>query len=226
MGKSLIITESEKKLILSLYESTPPPSESVFVANKNPFKYPEYESARRIYSPDLVDGDMFYNTDSVKNKEFFNSEIKKSGDDFIKSLYNKTMRHDDILFEILPLSKLNESEYSKNFGGSTTISINLTPVILKIISSDNIEPITNKLISFDTYTYTEKYNLYFTEKDFNKNFHDIVFIGQSPNYGYKITNENINYTWKKLLSGKYKNLSMFPDEYFEIRKIQRVQTDF
>jgi hypothetical protein len=42
----------------------------------------------------------------------------------------------------------------------------------------------------------------------------------------KISSKNINYAWKKLLSSKYKNYGMFPDEYFEIRKIQRQKTDF
>ena len=226
MGK-LIISETEKKNILSLYESTnvtPPPSESVLVANKNPFKYPEYESARRTYSSYLKDGDMFYVTDNLKIMGFLISEIKKSGNDFVKSLYNKTVRHNDDIFEILPLSKLNESEYSKNFGGSTTTHINLTPVILK---NKNYSGETSS-IAYETYTYTPKYSIHFTEEDFNKNFYDIVFIKESDlsDGVAKISIENINYAWKKLLSSKYKNLGMFPDEYFEIRKIQRQTTDF
>ena len=40
MGRRIIISETERKNILSLYESTnvaPPPSESILIAKKNPF---------------------------------------------------------------------------------------------------------------------------------------------------------------------------------------------
>jgi hypothetical protein len=62
MGQKLIITEEEKNRIKLLYEVVTklPPDESILVANKNPYKYPEYESARRVYSSKLVNGDLFY----------------------------------------------------------------------------------------------------------------------------------------------------------------------
>jgi hypothetical protein len=94
MGK-LIISETERKNILSLYESTnvtPPPSESVLIANKNPFKYSEYESARKTYSSNLKDGEMFYEYDRDINDEYGKNYVTN----FYKPLLvNKSIRGDD-----------------------------------------------------------------------------------------------------------------------------------
>ena len=59
MGKRITISETEKRNILSLYTEQQE-SIGILVAKKNPFKYKDFESARRKYSSDLKPGDMYY----------------------------------------------------------------------------------------------------------------------------------------------------------------------
>ena len=60
MGKKYIITESQERILTRLVERELGPEESVLVANKNPFKYEEFDDARREYSRELKDGERFY----------------------------------------------------------------------------------------------------------------------------------------------------------------------
>jgi hypothetical protein len=110
MGK-LIISETERKNILSLYEATtvaPPPSESVLVVNKNPFKYPEYKLSRKLYSTQLKDGDTFYILSKQNNIITSYNEIINN---LIKIYQEKSIRYND---EIVKISmKLNEYSSGK-----------------------------------------------------------------------------------------------------------------
>ena len=86
MGQRLIISEEEQKHIKKLYEAetTPPPSESVLVVNKNPFKYNEYINARKFYGSSLKDGELFF-----KKTDGFNKYIQE---ELSKKIEGKTLR--------------------------------------------------------------------------------------------------------------------------------------
>jgi hypothetical protein len=198
MSKRLVISESEKKEILSLYEvTTPPPSESVLVAKKNPFKYPEYESARREYSSDLKDGDMFYIAPNIN--EYHTEVFKKFTNEFLNSLKNKTIKSNDNIYTFLGTS-MSESVNSYDY-----------EIGFIYIKSNDGEP-----EFYDVYhnsdTSTGKELLYFKSRNGR-------IIISSP-------------MLDDLFSKKYNEfkenhkVESLPDELFEIRKIQRLQTDF
>ena len=205
MGK-LIISETERKNILSLYESTnivPPPSESVFVANKNPFKYPEYEMARREYSGNLKDGDMFYIQKVFNNT----NKIKEFNEKFVKSLYNKTARVGDVIYTFLNPSIIESTNLGRRGSGEYIGEIkvkknNNSPSLYRITKEFN--PTTNKLIIIFDFkaggNIIDRLNFQSISDLYNEGFEKII-----PN---KIIIEDI------------------PDEYFEIRKIKRQQTNF
>jgi hypothetical protein len=217
MGKRIIISESEKKNILSLYETTtvaPPPSESILVVKKNPFKYPEYESARRKYSKDLKDGDLFY----VENGyDAFISKLEKTfNTEFINNLVGKKTRWNDTIIEFVnsnpkpeypmgddPITPPNVNE-SKNFGS------NRTNIIGRIdIKIDGV---------------IKPYNIS-SSVSLNGTYFFLTFIPESFK-DYKIDNiKSINDLYTKEYFKKV-GPQYIPDEYFEIRKIQRIQTDF
>ena len=208
MGK-LIISETERKNILSLYEltnNTPPPSESVLVVNKNPFRYPEYVSARRIYSSDLKDGDLFYVL--IKNNVSYNGNLINSFDsEFVKNLIGKKARRDDKIIEFI-----NPIVYeSKNFGGA---GIEMGEIKIKI--GDNIE-------LYTVHKQTSRLN---NKLSFIINFNPVNY-DPSKNGRFNIPSINNLYTDKYIneIEPKF-NINNLPDEYFEIRKIQRLQTDF
>jgi hypothetical protein len=99
MGQRIIISESDRKHIKKLYESAPPPSESILVANKNPFKYDEYIDARRRYTKDLKDGDMFYQL----NVNTYYRIQRKFETNFMNDLMGKTIRNTsrDLIYEFI-----------------------------------------------------------------------------------------------------------------------------
>lgn len=208
MGK-LIISETEKKNILSLYEATnvvPPPSESILVVNKNPFKYPEYESARRRYTSDLTNGDLFYvdkgaiNYYEQKEDEYNNFEMLKP----IYELKGKTLRGtDDKIYVIVNVT------HSKIKSGEIKIGIEF---IEKGKEND--------------------------KKDYNFNysihFYGNTFIADPKNQallnGLNVIPKTSVDKISEILKNKLKNsfnlpYSEIPDEYFEIRKVQREKTD-
>jgi hypothetical protein len=193
MGK-FIISENERKHILSLYESNmiPPPSESVLIANKNPFKYPEYESARRTYSSDLKDGDMFYIT--IKKHNYERKIEIEFYDDFVKGLYNKTARYDDNIYRFL--SPNTDTPYS--------IGIQVNDGNINDYSLGVYEQWSVTNISFNIIT---------------KGF------GQPSSISIPSITELFNKQYQQIVTPKLQ-IENIPDEYFEIRKIKREQTDF
>jgi len=207
MGQRIIISESEKNHIKNLYEAetAPPPDESVLVAKKNPFKYPEYESARRIYSSDLEDGDMFYEMDT-KYYSDKREEIEKIKNLFLPSLNNKTARFNDDIYTFLT-TPINE------FGGGGTMDIG------EINIKKNDE------------SYTRMYNVFYLPRDKTIRFYypGIKTYSVEKFGEHALTFPKISELFSKQhdeINEKYKNITTLPDEYFEIRKIQRKQTDF
>ena len=206
MGKRIIISESEKKNILSLYETntaTPPPSESVLIVNKNPFKYSEYESARQTYSSNLKDGDMFYMLDNFNFEFYKNNLIEGFSINFLNGLNNKTVRdigngYDDIITFYGPLELENRHSLSNSLW-------NLGNMKLKY--NDGVPKKGEVYLNFKSELSDNNFELRFNNKSFNK------------------INELFNKQYKESVVPKLKKENI-PDEYFEIRKIQRQQTDF
>ena len=93
MGKKYIITESQERILTRLVERELGPEESVLVTNKNPFKYEEFKDARRVYSPELKDGDRFY--------KFDDSGYNRNNDDKLKEkIDDKTIRIGDKIVHV------------------------------------------------------------------------------------------------------------------------------
>jgi len=235
----MILSESEKNRIKGLYglmteaETAPPPDESVLVDKKNPFKYPQYENARKEYKKELVDGDLFYVVDKEKLREILINEVKKYGIQFVNSLNNKTFRMNDTLYKF-SLSNLTESigkELIKEIGTSNYTSIFLSPINIGILDSEN-------MMEYKTFAYVPKSGLYMSDSTFGNNFANELLFLNTENEGSvflnpvyydmvsRISNKNINQNWLNFIKSKIPNASIFPDDLFEIRKIQRQQTDF
>jgi|LauGreDrversion4_2_1035121.scaffolds.fasta_scaffold402451_2 hypothetical protein len=211
MGK-LIISETERKNILSLYEETnitPPPSESILVANKNPFKYPEYESARRIYSSDLKDGELFY----MINERGFRSYLITKLDEKLKLLNNKTIRINDKIYGFRVLTPNVDVIYKWPFMSRVYLEFGL-------YDSENIDNLFYK-VYIDWSEHSKYY--YVSHKWKASNLSDSFKNPETGNL--PSTTQDI---FLKQIQNEADNLDMndFPDNIFEIRKIQRQQTDF
>jgi hypothetical protein len=219
MGK-LIISETERKNILSLYEATtvaPPPSESVLVVNKNPFKYPEYKLSRKLYSTQLKDGDTFYILSKQNNIITSYNEIINN---LIKIYQEKSIRYND---EIVKISmKLNEYSSGK-------LDKDYFPYITALISGyigGNKEYEISYLVEPNNYKILLGYyriNYISTSPYYEMKKYFVVpnEVSEDPVYKFFVSFKND--LLKNLQPLKIENL---PDEYFEIRKIQREKTDF
>ena len=199
MGR-LIISETEKKNILSLYESTnvvPPPSESVLVENVNPFKEPKYQSITMSeYKPDLKNGSLFFVLDENKIELWVLSIINND-------LSGKTIRlYNDYKDEIKIIPKFE--------GYGTYVSLNKNPISIK----DKNKACIVKISTGTLYSGAASVNSNGSVKiNYPNDYDDLNSSGVDS---LKIFNSVIS----KILWSKV------PDEYFEIRKIQRQQTDF
>jgi len=199
MGQRIIISESEINHIRKLYETAPPPSESVLVANKNPFKYTEYVLAKRFYDKTLKDGDLFFTYGPE-----FNTYIK---DEINSSFIGKTIRFNfNNTDNILTMEKLNYFSLKKLDGKVGTQCLS----DVSFYSTLNDDRVYKRQVTF-------KYN---SPNKFSVDYYPYT-VG-SKNSVVKLVNEQsflntlFNITsWTKI-----------PDEYFQIRKIQRQQTDF
>lgn len=191
MGKNLIITESEKKHILSLYESAPPPSESVLIANKNPFSETSlrYLSGQTIgeYGGELKDGNLFYvlKRDLIKewclnlvNKTLEGKEVRTFFGGYLNTSGDK----------IVKISKFSEMWFPD--------------VVLAPKDKD-------KLCFYKCYDWVHFSLL----SDGTYTDHDYSTMSDTSNSILNALKPIVS--WKKV-----------PDEYFEIRKIQRQKTDF
>ena len=201
MGK-LIISETEKKNILSLYEKTnvaPPPSESVLVVNKNPFKYNEYINARKFYGSSLKDGELFF-----KKTDGFNKYIQE---ELSKKIEGKTLRgmwnNRDVVIQINRLFVFTKDDgvvgtqcvHSMQFNG--------------LIDSSEQDSIN-----------------YFINPGSEITFEQTIFNGITLRSLGDATIKLVNPQSFKSVIFSVSNWNLIPDEYFEIRKIQRQTTDF
>ena len=227
MSNRIVITEEEKQTIKRLYESAPPPDESVLVTNKNPYKHSEYKSACRLYSKDLVDGDMFYDI------SYFGFS---KGDLGLRHLYEK-MSSDickDIVGKKIRLPKRDEvlevgEDIIVGFDEFMTFGFEL-----KNISSNK-----NYLWVFED----KRATIDGTSRS-GGNAPGSLRKNMTSNAGFGNTRNEVelpegfmNLVVSKILEIKKQtnNLKMdksestivnIPDEYVEIRKIVRTKTDF
>ena len=212
MGQRLIITEEEKNRIKLLYEvtkteTTPPPQESeLVVRDVNPFRYEQYADARRLYSPELKDGDRFYTYHDESYKIGLKSELEKiiegksirisSIDEIVNSVINNIFYKD---------SNSSSVEVSLE-GGKFRTSSNFPFIIIKP---------TSYVINSREYSQEEKLKQTNEFEPYLKNY--INFVQTELKKSLEKYNK---YVIQKV------DLQDVPDIYFDIYKIKRSQTDF
>jgi hypothetical protein len=191
----------------------PPPEESIFVANKNPFRDRQYINARRVYSPQLNDGDLFYN---------INVKCIREDTTFVRlyeSFVNKSIR----ITELDVIVKISSA-----LGGIRYQSFDDT--LLK-----------NGYISF-TYNIHRKYYsvVFILEGGHNRLMcirgSDIKSCVMGHSSLLQVNKEydgeiydvlvNISEKMKDTYLYYFSDLSRIPDECFEIRQVKRLTTDF
>lgn len=236
MGKRIIITEEEKKNILSLYEenyglfkkeneflkkyinnentNVVPPSESVLVANKNPFKYSEFEKAKQEYSSVLKDGDMFYILNITKFNQYKKDIINKFNENFFNDLNNKTVR---VVDEYLDGST---NDYTLRFVGPVKKNMGVSELIIGIEINDTktIYPYIINMVKNNS-----KYDKIFFMYDTLSTIKPAGTPSEIEIHSQKIDDLYMK-KYQELVEPKLDKVNA-PDEYFEIRKIQRKQTD-
>ena len=213
MGKKYIITESQERVLSRLVERELGPEESILVAKKNPFKYEEFKDARRRYVPSLKDGERFFLYDREVNKKFGENKIS----DFYKNLLlNKTVRgNDDRTYTIKDIKVLyypNDLEYA--YPSNQNPPKYYFHVFLNFDETGNLGACVS--VGFD-------------KKSDNCKFAKLT--GSLASLQTKEPYEEQIYVSDKLLNFFDENSPKFsrgdyPDEGFEIRRIQKQNTDF
>lgn len=206
--KKIILTEQEKNRIKLLYEVGSPPSESVFITNKNPFKYEEYKDARRTYTTELNDGDLFFKFKESLTKEYLLTQLNyiyegKTVRLYLgKDSYNPKNNSND-RDEIVKIQKFNTLKFFTDYsywqwtpmGNAKGIDVNNTEIEFNI---------TNGIVKRNKYTHSDK--------------------SISEVYYYQFSIDDGRGKLEELIKNiSYNNL---PDNLFEIRKIQRLKTDY
>jgi hypothetical protein len=214
----MIINESEKNRIKSLYglltEDAPPPDESVLVANKNPFSDSSKDLTKGIpisngYKSNLSEGALFFTFDSDSIKKWILDTVNKSpinGKSVRAFDKNKT---EDVLINIpdfldanLSFTRLEGSPSDKE-RLSFTVLFDKGPYSeqhIKLNSDGSIIKVSRRK---DEWPYDYRYR----------------------EYGEFITNSETNTKILNIIKPLV-NLGSIPDEYFEIRKIEKQKTDF
>jgi len=210
MGQRIVISESEKSHIRNLYESSPPPSESVLLMKKNPYNLDkelydkvmtgDYHEPIRRYNSKMVDGDIFVNVNEQCIQDYLYNRLSP----LFKSLVGKTIRFDDDTinrFDDKTMEKITKFSYF-NLKNKEYVQI-----LIDLPLSDY----RHRLAYVPGYNNLSRLNPW---GDVRKD------TGLSPG------------TEKTIVDFFSKNLDPLlltkdlPDECFEIRKIQRRQTDF
>jgi hypothetical protein len=195
--KKFIITEEEKKRILLLYEGTKDVSESVVIANKNPFNESNSSilSGKTIstYNSSLKNGDMFY---EVKDDNKLEEWVLNTVNLLLEGKSLRLYKHD--LDKLTTIPKFNDC------------------FIYRTLDAPSGK---DYLVSYDI-KYWDRYQFGLTiSKDYTTSKIKIGddFYGNANDE----TNQKIYEILKNNIS--WKNV---PDEYFEIRVVQKKTTDF
>jgi len=218
----MILSESEKNRIKGLYglitesETVPPPNErELVVRDKNPFKYTEYEDARREYSADLKDGDRFYvskelgpfmgylNMGGKPYNTFYDVELFYP---IFKDLVGKTIRALD-KDEIKQIKKIHVSKDS---------------TYCEIYWSDSVSEKTRLVIDINGDAYN-KTSIVFTSEKTELSNDELNHYSSLIKYVVNLLKELK--TKLEKFSNK-DNWAEIPDIYFDIYKVKRQQTDF
>jgi hypothetical protein len=204
MGR-FIITEEEKNRIKLLYEVALPPSESILVSKKNPYNdksimdmVTDDNNKFITYNSNLIDGDTFIVLDKGLIQKFFTNV----GYNFLKqSFEGKTIR---FLKDKQDLTTTLGGENAFMFKTAYTYEPNNLYGVTKL--GFQYPPITYNLLEddIDTFVMDGFSGPYFTISEDTKNKLLPIFRANKDLF----------------------LLSKAPDEYFEIRKVQRVKTDF
>jgi hypothetical protein len=197
--KKFIITEEEKKRILLLYEGTKDVSESVVIANKNPFNESNSSilSGKTIssYNSSLQNGDLFY---TIKDFEKLDEWVLNAVNNLLEGKSLRLYRGDSDKLTTIP--KFNECFISRELVEDAPSGKDyLVSYSIKYWSGYQFG-----LTISEDYT-TSKIKI---GDDFYGNAND-----ETNQKIYEILKNNIS--WKNV-----------PDEYFEIRVVQKKTTDF
>jgi hypothetical protein len=196
--KKFIITEEEKKRIILLYEGTKDVSESVVIANKNPFN----ESNSSIlggktissYNSSLQNGDLFY---TIKDFDKLDEWVLNTVNNLLEGKSLRLYIGDSDKLTTIP--KFNDCFISRTLEHAPSGKDYLVSNSIKYFDERELR----LTISKDYSTFKIKIG-----DDFYGNAND-----QTNEKIYEILKNNIS--WKNV-----------PDEYFEIRVVQKKTTDF
>jgi hypothetical protein len=223
MGR-LIISETEKKNILSLYESTnvaPPPSESILIDNKNPFKSENYKLFNNgkitLYSSNLKNNDFFYSLNFKSLEQYVLNKINNL-------LLDKSIRLNGNGVED-KIYNIEKFKYCSLYGSSGYNVSNVSPTYSESLCFIDIAtnaPNYSGVDLFEISTLSRSKLLDITyshvmEKSFPYQ-HETMKVNN-----YSVSDDTMNKIYD--IIKEWLTWSKLPDEYFEIRKIQRQQTD-
>ena len=227
-----MISENEIIEIKKLYESALPPDESVLVGNINPYKNTEYVSARRMYSSGLKDGDLFFSVKSEYDK-FVSDYNQKKINEFLINLKGKTYRVElkDKIYKIDDITNINQ------YYSTTTFDVVVTDLSTKKSLSGKGEM---QAILSRNRNYTENKLYPVSQIRIGLEYVRVGLGGidrlemDDPDGLNDSLNKYININLipeKRSLEGsdireEIGKISEVPDEYFEIRKIERIKTDY
>jgi len=211
MSNRIVITEEEKQTIKRLYESAPPPDESVLVTKKNPFNNKEYldmlivdnADYLRKYNKDMVDGDIFLVYDKDKVDEYFELIADEIYD---KHFRGKSIRYVDYKEDTDKTHKLSDSprRYEKHY----------------------CHMCVGKMYLNTTFSYGVR-EIHFPKPRIKYYYDGDKFDTLYPRNKATISDDTKNKLRKVFLTYKDRfHISKLPDEFFEIRKIVRTKTDF
>lgn len=225
----MILSESEKNRIKSLYglqneEETAPPDESVLIAIKNPFKYDEYKDARTFYNSSLKNGDRFYQIRGEEVEPYLNRNMLDDLTNYYKTnIFEKLQEQIDGKTVRIPqkdiISTITVQYPISNYRGNVEDNwyytrINNTTGNRDLIGFD----ITLKLSS-EGYIVVEY-----------RRYRDIYFLSVVKGMDYNLSNtikDHVTKSINTVINGMEPfKISNFDDNNFEIREIQRKQTDF
>jgi hypothetical protein len=194
--KKIIITEIEKNTIRLMYEDTKtPPSESILIANKNPFS----DASKNIlegkiiteYNSNLKDGSLFYELDELKindwalnilNELFYGKKVR---------VYYDGLTNSDEVLTIGKFTEITLKSYDRK-KDNLVFDVAKTPNSMDSgFANGNTELYENGQIVLRNYG---------SSADSSRNMMITM-------YG--------SLMWSKV-----------PDEFFQIRKIQRDKTDY
>jgi len=193
--------------------TTPPPQESVFVINKNPFRDTQYISARRLYSPQLKDGDLFYElSDNYRRYVEDSSPFVNLYNSFVGKTIRLKKNDRVINISSLGISYINLSDDSI-CNGAITFTYNIGGTYYSIISITKW----GKTV-FDCRKDGKYFDMGFPwgSSEINKDE-----IGEVYDVLVNISNR-----MKDMFLTYFTESSYIPDEYFKIKQVKRQQTDF